>query len=61
MFGKKTNRRNEEKKVYTMLVNCAYGFLKFEDESHNYAIYENQYTGKLIRFCVADATYEPIA
>lgn len=60
MFGMKKTAKNDGKKACLMLVNCGYGLCGFEDDSHAYAIYENRFTGKQIRFCMDDATYEPI-
>ncbi len=58
MLSKKEKR--DEKKPYLLLVNSSYTFLMFEDRAHRYVLYENRYTGKIIRFCVADGTMCPI-
>lgn len=61
MFGIfKKSGNDKRRSTYTMLVNCSYGFLGFTDDRMQYAIYENKYTGKLIKFCVADASIEPV-
>lgn len=61
MFGIVRKKNADKKSVYTLLVNSSYSFLKFEDEEMQSAIYENKYTGTLIRFHVSDGTFEPVA
>lgn len=66
MFIKKfINRikKNAEKKPQdkiTLLVNCSYDFLAFANEEHTAVFYENIYTGKIVRFDIADGTICPV-
>lgn len=41
-----------------MLVMSGYGLLRFEDEDRTTAIYENKFTGRLIRLWVETGEYE---
>ena len=60
MFGIKEKKESNGKKSLIMLVNCGYGFLGFADAEKKFAIYENKFTGQLVRFRISDATIEPI-
>lgn len=59
MFGIKKEKKGK-KYQYTLLVNSSYAFLKFEDEAMETALYENIYTGKIVRFNIADGTICPV-
>lgn len=66
MFFKKFIHRNknagakkQDEKI-TLLVNCSYDFLCFADEEHKEVFYENIYTGKIVRFNIADGTICPV-
>lgn len=68
MFLKKyINRKKAEKKnvggeksPIVLLVNSSYDFLCFADEEHKSVFYENIYTGKIVRFNIADGTICPV-
>ena len=61
-FGKMKlkKKKDVEKKPYVLLVNSSYDFLCFEDKAHRFALYENIYTGQIIRLKVADGTFCPV-
>lgn len=66
MFFKKFIHRNknvgtkkQDEKI-TLLVNCSYDFLCFADAEHKEVFYENIYTGKIVRFNIADGTICPV-
>ena len=44
-----------------MLVMSGYGLLRFEDDDRTTAIYENRYTGTLIRLYVDTGEYEVLS
>ena len=64
MFFKKFIHKNAGMKKsddkITLLVNCSYDFLCFADAEHKEVFYENKYTGKIVRFNIADGTICPV-
>ena len=56
---KNADMKKQDEKI-TLLVNCSYDFLCFADEEHKTVLYENIYTGKIVRFNIADGTICPV-
>lgn len=57
--NKNAEMKKSDEKI-TLLVNCSYDFLCFADAEHKEVFYENKYTGKIVRFNIADGTICPV-
>lgn len=59
--GMKTaEKENCGKKELVLLVNTDYDFLYFGDAKHKTAVYQNIYSGEIVRFKIADGTICPV-